>query len=105
MFEKFPMLIKWRKIEFQKFLPGTILKTKKSDLWRWKVPVLYYTWAKFRINQLTGLEIVRGTKIFHRHTRTDERTDAHTHTHDAYVLFFCEKAEKRLTKRKETYKL
>ena len=74
----------------EKFSPGTILKIKKRDLWRWRVRVWYYIWAKFRIIRITGLEIVREAQKFntdthrdrHRqHTRTQTHTHTHTHTH------------------------
>ena len=42
MFENSPILIKWWKNKFQKFLPGTILKIMKRDEWRWEVPVSDY---------------------------------------------------------------
>ena len=87
------MLTKWRKNKFIKFLLGTILKIKKRVLWRWRVPVRYYIWSKFRINRTTGLEIVGGPKFCtdarantharthtHRHAHTDTDTDTHTHT-------------------------
>ena len=69
------MLIKWTKNEFQKFLQGTTLKIKKRVLWRWRVPILCYIWAKFRLNRVTGLEIVgRGAKYYTSLTNTKTNT-------------------------------
>ena len=88
------MLSKWGKNEFQKFLPGTIFQIKKRDYCRWRVPVRYCTYPKFRINRITGLEIVRGGTKFHTHTHKH----THTHTHpEAYFisLVFLRKVKKR----------
>ena len=75
---------KWRKNEFQKFLPGTIFKIKKRDKYHWRVPLRYYMYPKFRINRIAGLEIVRGgTKTYHTDTRTHSRTRTHTRTRRA----------------------
>ena len=68
-------------------------RPRKEPLWRASIPGIYRIprflryvtwraahdiWAKFHINQVTSLEIVRGPEFYtdtHRHTHT------HTHTH------------------------
>ena len=80
-----------KKNEGQKFLPGTMIKIKKRDYWRWRVLVRYHMQPKFRINPITGLEIVKeGPKFY-----TD--TDTHTHTQTHRVPFYksCFSAKKQ----------
>ena len=77
------MSIKWIKINF---------KNLKSS-------GMYYIWTKFRINQVTGLEIVREESKLLTHRNTDTHTHTHTHTHTEvhYLsLVFLRKAETRL---------
>ena len=102
-FENFPMLIKWRKNKFQKFLPGTIFKIKKRDQWRWRVPVLYYMQPTFRINRITDMEIVRGDQNCTQ-THTQPHTHTHTHTHKTHTHTGCPFYNFFFQKRKKTKK-
>ena len=86
-----------KKSKFQHFLHDTILKLRNGFAALESSGIVLYIWAKFRINRVTGLEIVGVIKILHTHTHTHTRTRTHTRTMPILkVLFFCEKADTRL---------
>ena len=83
----FPLLIKWRKNEFKKFLSGTIFKTKKRDKCRWRVPVRYYMYLNFvSIGELVWKVLGGDQNLPQTHTHTRTHTYTHTHTPAAHLI-------------------
>ena len=99
------MLIKWRKNEFQKFLPGTIFKIKKRDQWR-SDTILYVAKISYQSENWFG-NCKGGPKFYtdtHTHAHTHRHTHTQIHTPDAHFISIFLKKETRLKRNKSVTK-
>ena len=78
------------------------LRNRINGVWEFRYDTICS--QNFRINRITGKEIVRGGPKLYTDTDTDTHTHTHTHTYGGpFYVFFCENAETRL-KNKESKK-